>query len=135
MRDAGGPVLVFDGTCLLCNRSVQFILRRDRAGLYRFATMQSAAGAALMRAHGLDPDDPDSVLLIDGGRAFVDADAVLRVLASFGGVYRAAVLLRAIPRGLRRRMYRWVARNRYRWFGRSASCLVPTSEQAQRFIE
>ena len=135
MTEPRGPILVFDGTCLLCNRSVQFILRRDRAARYRFATMQSATGAALMRAHGLDPDDPDSVLLVDDGRAFVDADAVLRVLVGFGGLYRATALLRVVPAGVRRRTYRWVARHRYRWFGRGDVCMLPAPEQAGRFID
>ena len=134
MNDAG-PILVFDGTCLLCNRSVQFILRHDDAARYRFAAMQSAAGAALMRAHGFDPRDPDSVLLVEGNLAYADSDAVLRVLAGFGGIYRAASALRLLPRGVRDRLYRWVARNRYRWFGRSDTCWLPAPEHADRFIE
>jgi len=127
-------IVVFDGVCLLCSRWVRFILRHDRTGLYRFAAMQSERGRALLAAHGLDPDDPNSLLLLRNGKAWTDSDAILRVLAGFGGAWRAALALRAIPRLLRDPAYRWLARNRYRWFGRSEACWLPEPEHAQRFL-
>ena len=57
-----------------------------------------------------------------------------RVLAGFGGAWRAALALRAIPRILRDPAYRWLARNRYRWFGRSEACWLPEPEHAPRFL-
>ena len=57
-------VIVFDGTCVLCNGWVDFLLRHDRYARYRFAAMQTPAGRALLTAHGLDPDDPASFLLV-----------------------------------------------------------------------
>ena len=127
-------IVVFDGVCLLCSRWVRFILRHDRAGLYRFAAMQSERGRALLAAHGLDPDDPNSLLLLRNGKAWTDSDAILHVLAGFGGAWRAMLGLRAIPRLLRDPAYRWLARNRYRWFGRSDACWLPAPEHAQRFL-
>lgn len=127
-------VLVFDGVCLLCSRWIRFILRHDRAGRYRFAAMQSERGRALLGTHGLDPDDPNSLLLLHDGRAYTDSDAILRVVAGFGGAWRAVRLLHAIPRRLRDPAYRWLARNRYRWFGRSEACWVPAPEHARRFL-
>jgi len=132
MAQADDPaIVVFDGVCLLCSRWVRFILRQDRAGRYRFAAMQSERGRALLGAHGLDPDDPNSLLLLRDGRA---SDAILRVVAGFGGAWRAVLVLRAIPRLLRDPAYRWLARNRYRWFGRSEACWLPAPEHAQRFL-
>jgi predicted DCC family thiol-disulfide oxidoreductase YuxK len=132
MSDA--PVLVFDGVCVLCSRWVHFILRHDRARRIRLAPMQSQAGRALLAKHGLDPEDPLSLLFVVDERGYQDSDAILRVLASFGGAWRATALLRVIPRFVRDRLYRWLARNRYRWFGRNEQCLVPTPEQAGRFL-
>ena len=132
MSDA--PVLVFDGVCVLCSRWVQFIVRHDRDARIRLAPMQSDAGRALLAKFGLDPDDPLSLLYVVDGRGYQDSDAILRVLASFGGAWRASALLRVIPRFVRDRSYRWLARNRYRWFGRTDQCLVPTPEQAGRFL-
>ena len=134
--DAGpAPVIVFDGVCALCSRWVRFLLRFDRHGRYRFAAMQGAHGRRLMRAHGLDPDDPLSFLLVEQGHAHTDPEAIVRVLAGLGGPWRLAALARLLPRRLRDRGYRWLARNRYRWFGRHGSCYLPSPEQVQRFLD
>jgi predicted DCC family thiol-disulfide oxidoreductase YuxK len=128
------PVIVFDGVCVLCSRWVRFVLRHDRSGRTRFATMQSTAGRELLIRFALDPDDPLSLLYVIDGRGFQDTEAILRVLAGFGGAWRASAVLRLVPRAARDVLYRWLARNRYRWFGRTEQCLVPTPEQAARFL-
>jgi len=133
-RDAG-PIIVFDGACVLCSGWVRFLLRHDREARHRFAAMQSPAGRALLVAHGLDPDDPSSFLLVEGGQAWKDTDAIRRVVGGLGGVWRIGHALVLLPRGLRDRIYRLVARNRYRWFGRNEACFLPTPEQRARFIE
>lgn len=129
------PVIVFDGVCTLCSRWVRFLLRFDRHGRYRFAAMQGTHGRRLMRAHGLDPDDPLSFLLVEHGHAHTDTDAIVRVLAGLGGPWRLVALARLLPRSLRDRGYRWLARNRYRWFGRHGSCYLPSPEQVHRFLD
>ena len=135
---ARGPtpaVIVFDGVCALCSRWVRFLLRFDRRGRYRFAAMQGEQGRALLEQHGLDPDDPMSFLLLDGGQAWTDTDAIIRVVSGLGGMWQAARLLRWIPVRVRDRAYRALARNRYRWFGRHDSCYLPAPEQAARFLD
>ncbi|WP_447782386.1 thiol-disulfide oxidoreductase DCC family protein [Stenotrophomonas riyadhensis] len=133
--DAGGAVIVFDGVCALCNRWVRFLLRFDRKGRYRFAAMQGAQGSVLLRAHGLDPQDPMSFLLLDEQGAWTDTDAILRVLAGLGGGWRLTGALRVLPRSWRDGAYRVLARNRYRWFGRHDGCYLPAPEQAARFLD
>ncbi|WP_017114897.1 DCC1-like thiol-disulfide oxidoreductase family protein, partial [Xanthomonas vasicola] len=116
---AAPATIVFDGVCLLCNSWVKFLLRHDQRARYRFAAMQGQAGRALLRQHGLDPDDPLSFLLVDATGAWTDSDAIVRVLAGLGGFWRLAGVLRVVPRSVRDIGYRLIARNRYRWFGRS----------------
>lgn len=137
--EPGGAVIVFDGVCVLCNGWVGFLLRRDRCGRYRYAAMQTDAGRALLDAHGLDPDDPGSFLLIehddaDAPRVSMNSDAVRRVLVGLGGIWRLAHAIALVPRPLRDAAYRWLARNRYRWFGRHAACSLPAPEHRQRFL-
>ena len=127
--------VVFDGVCVLCNGWVHFLLRHDRRERFQFAAMQTPAGRRLLSAYGLDPDHPVSFLLIEDGRAWTDTDAIVRVLSGLGGVW--SIPSRAIalcPRARRDRLYRLGARNRYRWFGRHEHCLLPTPEQASRFL-
>jgi predicted DCC family thiol-disulfide oxidoreductase YuxK len=128
-------VIVFDGVCVLCSRWVDFVLRRDRQGRYKFAAMQSASGRVLLIEHGIDPDDPLSFLLLEGAKGYTDTDAIVRILRSFGPVWRfVALLVSIVPRFVRDPLYRWIARNRYRMFGRRAACRVPTAEIADRFL-
>ena len=131
----GSAVIEFDGVCALCNRWVRFLLRFDRKGRYRFAAMQGQQGSAMLRAHGLDPQDPMSFLLLDAQGTWTDTDAILRVLAGLGGGWRLSGVLKVLPRGLRDAAYRALARNRYRWFGRHDACHLPAPEQAARFLD
>jgi predicted DCC family thiol-disulfide oxidoreductase YuxK len=132
--DAGGAIVVFDGVCVLCSGWVSFLLRHDRARQFRFAAMQGEAGRRLLDAHGLDPDDPMSFLLVDASGARTDSDAIIAVLARLSGVWRAARLLRMVPRRLRDPLYRRFARNRYRWFGKKDACYLPSAAQRNRFL-
>ncbi|WDS37612.1 thiol-disulfide oxidoreductase DCC family protein [Pseudoxanthomonas sp.] len=131
---SGQAVIVFDGICVLCNGWVKFLLRHDHAGCYRFAAMQGASGRALLQAHGLDPDDPSSFLLVDAHGMHTDSDAIVRVLTGLGGGWKLAALTKVVPRALRDTLYRAVARRRYRWFG-TTSCTVPTPAQRARFLD
>jgi predicted DCC family thiol-disulfide oxidoreductase YuxK len=132
--DAGGAIVVFDGVCVLCSGWVGFLLRHDRARQFRFAAMQGAAGRRLLDAHGLDPDDPVSFLLLDASGARTDSDAIIAVLARLDGAWRAARVLSWLPRGLRDPLYRGLARNRYRWFGKNDACHLPGEAERDRFL-
>ncbi len=128
-------VIVFDGVCMLCSRWVDFVLRRDPHGRYKFAAMQTASGRALLIEHGIDPDDPLSFLLLEDMKGYTDTDAIVRILRSFGPGWKfIALLVSIVPRFVRDPLYRWLARNRYRMFGRRAACRVPTADIADRFL-
>ncbi len=130
------PILVFDGVCVLCSRSVQFVLRHDHAKRFRFATTQSETGRRLMLAHGFDPNRPSSVLLIENNAVFLESSAAVRVLRSFGGVWTfLAGAVWILPRPLRDAAYRGVAKRRYRWFGKRDSCYLPQPEDRARFLD
>ncbi|KQW41193.1 MULTISPECIES: thiol-disulfide oxidoreductase DCC family protein [unclassified Roseateles] len=128
-------IIVFDAQCLLCNGWVQFILRHNRAASFRFASMQGAVGQRLLAAEGLKPEGLQTLLLVDGPRAWQHTAAILRVLDGLGWPWRLAWITWLVPGFVRDPLYRWVARNRYRWFGRSDVCLRPAPEHAARFLD
>jgi predicted DCC family thiol-disulfide oxidoreductase YuxK len=134
VSEADRPIIVFDAVCPLCSANVRFILRHDRRRRFRLASMQSEAGAALYRRFGIDPADPETLILVEGGRARRDSDAVLAIWSGLGWPWRAAAAARIVPAALRDPLYRWVARNRYRWFGRRETCWLPAPELADRFL-
>jgi predicted DCC family thiol-disulfide oxidoreductase YuxK len=128
------PVIVFDAMCVLCSRHAQFVLRHDRAGHFLLASMQSEAGAAIYSSCGIDPTDPDTVILVEGGRALRDSDAILAIWRGLGWPWRITGAFRIVPRALRDPVYRWVARHRYRLFGRRETCWVPSAAQRGRIL-
>ena len=128
------PVLLFDGVCNLCNASVQWILKRDKRGLFRFAALQSDTGQGLLKRFGIAADHFDSVVLIAGDQVFTHSDAPLEILRCLGGLWSLAIVFKIIPRPLRDIVYNWIARNRYRWFGRREQCMLPRREWQNRFL-
>lgn len=128
-------IVVFDGQCLLCNGWVQFLLRHDRRGRFRFASIQGEAGGRMLADAGLRVEGLQTLLLVDGDRSWQHTDAILRVLHGLGWPWRLAWAAWLIPRPLRDGLYRWLARNRYRCFGRSAQCMVPDPQVAARFLD
>ena len=130
-----GPLLLFDGVCNLCDRSVQFVLDHESAGEIRFASLQSRVGRAVLAEHGLAGADIDSVVFVVNGRALVQSDAALAVAARLEAPWRWLALGRFVPHSLRDRAYTWVARNRYRWFGTREACRLPSAETRARFLD
>lgn len=134
-RRMNHPVILFDGVCNYCNALVQFILRRDKRGVFRFAALQSEPGQAYLNKFGLPPDFLDSVVLVEGETCFVRSDAGLRIMRHLGGLWALACAFAIVPRPVRDALYDYVARNRYRWFGRTEACMVPTEEVKARFLD
>ncbi|MFE8647097.1 thiol-disulfide oxidoreductase DCC family protein [Sphingomonas sp. NCPPB 2930] len=129
-------IVVFDGQCLLCNRWVQFLLRHDRRGRIRYASMQGATGSALLRDAGLPTEHLETLLVVDdAGRRWQHTGAILRLLHALGGPWRLAWAAWPVPAPLRDAAYRLLARNRYRVFGRADTCMLPPPGTAGRFLD
>ena len=134
MRTDDGSIILFDAECVLCSANAQFVLKHDRGGRFRLASMQSDAGAAIYRAHGMDPAHPSTILVIEGDRVRSDSDAVLSIYEGLGWPWRLAGAARIVPRSLRDPVYHWVARHRYRLFGKRTTCWVPRPEHRDRML-
>lgn len=136
MATTASATILFDGVCNLCNGFVQFVIRHDPRGHYRFAALQSELGRALLAAHGqvAPASGPESVVLLEGGRFYSHSAAVLRIAGQLGGVWRLAAVGWLLPARWRDALYRYVARHRYQWFGRQESCWLPTPELRARFL-
>lgn len=128
------PVLVFDGVCGLCNASVDFVIKHDRRRVFRFTPSQSASGRRLLERFGVDPEDVQSVYLVEGGRIKARSTAALLVARRLGFPWALASVFLLVPRPLRDLVYGWIARNRYRWFGKQETCRLPNAEERSRFL-
>ena len=134
----GAPVLLYDGVCGFCNKSVQLILDHDRRGEMRFAALQSDYGQAVVERHP-ELRGTDSVVLVEqaagGERIYTRSDAALKVAAYLGGFWKLFLAAKVLPRGLRDYFYDLFARNRYRFFGKYDACMLPPPEVRSRFLE
>jgi predicted DCC family thiol-disulfide oxidoreductase YuxK len=128
------PLILFDGVCNLCNAWVRFVIRRDPAGVFRFAAQQSPVGQAMIEDHVRDALPLSSIVLIAGRWVYTESDAILQIFACLGAPWSWIALLRIIPRRARDACYRFVVRHRYQWFGKTETCQVPSADVRSRFI-
>jgi predicted DCC family thiol-disulfide oxidoreductase YuxK len=130
------PIVLYDGVCGLCNRVVRCILRRDREGVFRFASLQSELAAQILAKHGVQASVLDTFYVVDGELLWARSDAVSFVLRQLGGVWlTVAFCFQWLPRSIRDWLYGVVVRNRYRVFGKYETCPVPSEAERSRFVE
>ncbi|MEM7009481.1 MAG: thiol-disulfide oxidoreductase DCC family protein [Thermodesulfobacteriota bacterium] len=128
------PVILFDGVCNLCTGSVNFIIQRDPKAVYRFASLQSETGKALMSEFNLANEDFDSLILFENGKSYIKSTAVIKISRHLSGLWPLFRLLIAIPKPIRDYFYDIVAKNRYKWFGKKQTCMVPSADIEMRFL-
>ncbi len=134
-HSAATGVILFDGVCNLCNGFVQWVIRRDPHGRFRFAALQSAAAQELVAGYPVRPADVETVLYVRDGQVYERSTAVLYIMKDIGGLWTLMYIFIIVPRFIRDGLYGWVARNRYRWRGKRDSCMIPTPELRARFID
>jgi predicted DCC family thiol-disulfide oxidoreductase YuxK len=134
------PILLYDGVCGLCNRLTQFVLKHDHRDRLRYASLQSDFAAVILKRHGKDPSDLDTVYVVqDYGQAneklLARSDAIISLAQELGGIWSLAGLGKVLPRFLRDWLYTLVARNRYRVFGKYDSCMMPEPKHRGKFLD
>jgi len=131
---AGGGVVLFDGTCAFCERSVIFIANRDPHGYFRFGASQSPQAEALLKPFGVTREAARSIILIEGGQVYLRSTASLRIAARLTAPWSALGILLWVPTPIRDAAYRLVALIRHRLAGRSNACEIPPPEIRARLI-
>jgi predicted DCC family thiol-disulfide oxidoreductase YuxK len=128
------PILLFDGVCNYCNSWVNFAIRNDKKSVLRFTPLQSMAGQRLKEEYNISPET-DSVIMIDHGRTYLYSDAALRMAKYLRWPAKALYALIIFPRFIREFIYKLIAKNRYKWFGKKETCMIPSPEVKNRFLE
>lgn len=129
-------IVLFDGVCNLCNNAVTFIIEHDKKDVFRFASLQSEIGRKLVEERGMDPEELDSIVLIDPGVAYYrKSTAALEISRELSGGYSLLKNFLFIPESLRDGIYNFVANNRYKWYGKKESCMIPTPELKSKFLD
>jgi len=127
-------IILFDGICNLCNSSIQFIIRHDKKGKFRFASLQSDFGKMQIKKNQIDTSKTDSVIYIYNNKAYIQSDAALKIVRQLNSAWPFLYILIVIPKFLRNWIYNYIAKNRYKWFGKKESCMIPNPELKSRFL-
>ncbi|MFN3917051.1 MAG: thiol-disulfide oxidoreductase DCC family protein [Flavobacteriales bacterium] len=126
------PILLFDGNCSFCNKSVQFILEKEKRKTFLFASLQSEIGKKLLTEHKV-PDYIDSIVLIKNGKAYWNSSAALRITKHLKGGYPLLQGLLIIPFFIRDFFYKLIAKNRQKLI-KDQFCIIPSDDDKKRII-
>ena len=130
-----GNIVLFDGVCNLCSGSVQFIIKRDIKGVFKFASLQSSFGQQNLENFKIDKNLLHSIILVRGNQFFQRSDAALEIAKQLNGAWPVLYGFKIFPRFLRDGIYNLIARNRYNLFGKKDTCWIPTPDLKERFLE
>ena len=128
------PIILFDGFCNFCNRTVNIILKYDQDGHFQFAASQSNAGINLLDQFNLNQKASASVILIDNEKVYTKTDAVIQIAKQLSGWPRLLMGLKIVPKFLRDFGYDLIAKNRYVLFGKKDTCRMPNASETNRFL-
>jgi predicted DCC family thiol-disulfide oxidoreductase YuxK len=128
-------VILFDGVCNLCNASVNFVIRNDKKGVFKFAPLQSNFGEQTLKKYAISPKDTDSIILIDREKSYIKSSAALYIAKHLSGAYPLLFGFMIIPKFMRNLVYDFIAINRYKWYGKEESCMIPAPELKEKFID
>lgn len=126
-------IILFDGVCNLCSGAVQFVIKRDPAGYFKFASLQSDFGQELLKKFKLDQHAFHSVIMVQGDRYYERSDAALKIARKLTGGWPLMYAFKIFPRFIRDGVYNLIGKNRYKLFGKKDACWIPTPELKSRF--
>ena len=129
-------IILFDGVCNLCDKSVQFIIKNDTKDAFRFVALQSTLGQEILNYIKIDITKIDSIILYEPGIAYYyKSVAALRISKTLGGLLSIFSIFSILPVSFTNLIYDFIAKNRYKWYGKKESCMVPTLELKSKFLE
>jgi predicted DCC family thiol-disulfide oxidoreductase YuxK len=134
MDEPAKNIVLFDGVCNLCNGLVRFIIKRDRTGKFKFASLQSEIGQQWLQRFGLAKNEFESFVLIQGNKYYLKSAAALKMLREVGSIWKVFYVFIILPRPVRDFMYDLIAKSRYKIFGKRDVCMIPTPELKERFL-
>ena len=127
-------IVLFDGVCNFCNSSVNLMIRKDNTDYFRFLPLQSEKGKKIVEQFHLDPENLQTVILLENGKIYTRSTAALRIARKLKGGWKLFYGFVIVPTFIRDFFYNVIAKNRYRWWGQKESCMVPTPDVRKKFL-
>ena len=126
-------IVFFDGVCNLCQGSVRYLIKHDKKGVLKFASLQGNYAKDFVNETEIQ--SMQSILFFDGKMLYKKSIAVLKLSRLLGGWHQMLLLGYILPRFFRDWLYNIVAKNRYRWFGKKDQCMLPSKGFENRFLD
>jgi len=130
----GKGILIFDDKCVLCNASVSLLLKKDKEKKLFYTSFNSdfIKQAGFEFAAG---EEPQSLIFADQNGIYTESSAVIEIAGLIGRYALLRNIAKLIPEAFRNQIYRIIAQHRYRWFGKTNQCIVPSPDDADRFLK
>ena len=135
MNQTEQHIILFDGLCKLCHFSVRFVIRHDKSEKFRFVSLQSSAGKALLGEAGLPENYQNGLVYKKGDDFFLDSTGILMILKELSGIWKTLYVFILIPKKFRDGIYHFIAKTRYRIFGKYENCPLPPEESKHLYME
>lgn len=113
---------------------MNFIIKKDKKSIFKFAAIQSEIGEELIKNFALEGMGIDSIIYLEKGKCYTQSTAALRIAKLLGRGWKFLYGCIIIPAPIRNLVYQWIAKNRYQWFGKRETCMIPTEEIRNRFL-
>lgn len=127
------PIVLFDGICNYCSKSVQLMIRFNTKKNLRYTALQSNTAQQLLQQYSI-ACLPNSIVFIDNNKVYLYSTAVLKIVKHLSFPFCCLIVFIIVPACIRNKLYQWFAKHRYRWFGKKNSCMIPAPEIKQYFI-
>jgi len=128
-------IILFDGVCNLCNKSVQFVIEHDEQNYFKFASLQSNFGQTFLKENKLNQTNFDSIIYIEDDKYYTKSPAALKIAKHLDKNISWLNYFSVVPKPIRDFFYNIIAKNRYKFFGKQESCWLPTKELKAKFLE
>jgi len=128
------PILIFDGTCVMCNGFSAFVLKHDQSQSIHFISLQDERVGNIVKRFSQTTNPVDSVIFLNDGKLHIESNAALAILKKMGGMWKLFYVFKLVPRFIRDAVYKFIARNRKRWFGVAESCFIPEEKYKKRIL-
>lgn len=128
-------IILFDGVCNLCNKSVQFVIEHDEQNYFKFASLQSNFGQTFLKENKLNQTTFDSIIYIEDDKYYTKSSAALKIAKHLDKNISWLNYFSVVPKPIRDFFYNIIAKNRYKFFGKQESCWLPTKELKAKFLE
>ena len=129
-------IVLFDGVCNFCNSTILQIVKYDKTNKFRFSSLQSDFGIKTLKSLKMEENNLNTLIFIkNSNEVYTESAAVLEIINMLEGFPKVFLIFRVLPRWVRDFLYKKFSKNRYKLFGKKESCMIPTLELKEKFIE